>query len=174
MSYYFGMVTNFFVSINKMHLAHRNYVGEHATVGPVIATLEYFDADKQPPNLNEHKFRVLLRTKNVCDRTPLIDLTSLVKTKKKFLKDDMWLFIMYNSSGMKRQIYRALETSDNLHAQKLAGMRLKQVKDKKFAEELLKMERKMLQTSYKFGVLYCKEDQVAENEMFCNGAPNGE
>ncbi len=36
-------------------------------------------------------------------------------------------------------------------------------------QELADYEEKMIQRNYKFGVLFCKEDQVTEDQMYNNG-----
>ena len=46
--------------------------------------------------------------------------------------------------------------------------KLKEIDDQKLQVDLLAMEEKMIETNYKFGVLYCKAGQANEDEMFSN------
>lgn len=40
--------------------------------------------------------------------------------------------------------------------------------NKQLSQHLLKYEAQMISTYYKFGVLYCKDNQTDENEMYSN------
>jgi hypothetical protein len=51
----------------------------------------------------------------------------------------------------------------------LANAKFSKVKDPALNTDLLDMERKMIAKNYKFGILYVKEGQTKENEMFANG-----
>ena len=51
----------------------------------------------------------------------------------------------------------------------LAKVKFYQVKDLAIEKSLLKIERNHVTYNYKFGVLYCREGQVEENDMFSNG-----
>jgi hypothetical protein len=51
----------------------------------------------------------------------------------------------------------------------LANAKFSKVKDSALNTDLLDMERKMIAKNYKFGILYVKEGQTKENEMFANG-----
>ncbi len=44
---------------------------------------------------------------------------------------------------------------------KISGQQIK--------DRLLKYEDQIVRTVYKFGVLYCKEGQIVEDDMYCNG-----
>jgi len=55
-----------------------------------------------------------------------------------------------------------------LGAETLGQIEFLEVKDPKFSEELVHVEDRLLVKAYKFGVVYCKEGQVDENEMFSN------
>ena len=52
----------------------------------------------------------------------------------------------------------------------LGQVRFQKVKHKGFEEALLQYEAKMITDHYKFGVLFCKENQTTEDEMYNNGA----
>lgn len=43
------------------------------------------------------------------------------------------------------------------------------VKNPEMSQELLKWEQRSVFKSYKFGILYCKEGQSTEEEIFGNG-----
>jgi hypothetical protein len=62
------------------------------------------------------------------------------------------------------------ETIKLLKAQEpmLANTKLVKVKEPQLVQDLLEMERKLLVKNYKFGVLYVKEGQDQENDMFSN------
>ena len=47
--------------------------------------------------------------------------------------------------------------------------KLHKITDPKLQKELLKFDEQSLIKNYKIGVLYCKEDQKLEEEMFGNG-----
>jgi hypothetical protein len=51
----------------------------------------------------------------------------------------------------------------------LANAKFSKVKDPMLCNDLLEMERKMISKNYKFGILYVKQGQTKENEMFANG-----
>ncbi len=51
----------------------------------------------------------------------------------------------------------------------LANAKFSKVKDPALNTDLLDMERKMIAKNYKFGILYVKDGQTKENEMFANG-----
>jgi hypothetical protein len=55
------------------------------------------------------------------------------------------------------------------HTPVLANAKFSKVKDLALNTDLLDMERKMIAKNYKFGILYVKEGQTKENEMFANG-----
>jgi len=55
------------------------------------------------------------------------------------------------------------------HTPVLANAKFSKVKDPALNTDLLDMERKMIAKNYKFGILYVKEGQTKENEMFANG-----
>jgi hypothetical protein len=46
--------------------------------------------------------------------------------------------------------------------------KLKEIEDSKLPADLLAMEDKLVETNYKFGVMYCKSGQTNEDEMFSN------
>ncbi|ELR11121.1 RapGAP/RanGAP domain containing protein [Acanthamoeba castellanii str. Neff] len=54
------------------------------------------------------------------------------------------------------------------HTPVLANAKFSKVKDPALNTDLLDMERKMIAKNYKFGILYVKEGQTKENEMFAN------
>jgi len=51
----------------------------------------------------------------------------------------------------------------------LTSTKFVRVKDPLLVEDLLEFEEKMMVKRYKFGVLYVKDGQDEENEMFGNG-----
>lgn len=52
---------------------------------------------------------------------------------------------------------------------KYTGLRLNDFTSNDVEAQLLKMEQKLLSKGYKFGILYCKQGQTEENDMFSNG-----
>jgi hypothetical protein len=56
----------------------------------------------------------------------------------------------------------------------LQGVELFEVKNADIANELQHMEERLLIPSYKFGVVYCKEGQASENDMFSNQSSSKE
>ena len=52
----------------------------------------------------------------------------------------------------------------------LAKVKFIQVKDLAIEKSLLKIERNHVTYNYKFGILYCKDGQTDENDMFGNGS----
>jgi len=48
-------------------------------------------------------------------------------------------------------------------------VKLSIIKDPELHNELLQMEKKLMFKTYKFGVLYCKDGQTDEVDMFQNG-----
>lgn len=51
----------------------------------------------------------------------------------------------------------------------LGSVKFEQAKNPDFPKELFAMESKLVPSAYKFGILYCKDDQTTEEEMFSNG-----
>src|SRR5689334_17455897 len=70
------------------------------------------------------------------------------------------------NKNIKKALKEALERSEH---QKLASVKYHRVKSPDFPNELVAIEKKLISSVYKFGVLYCKENQTTENEMFNNG-----
>jgi len=54
----------------------------------------------------------------------------------------------------------------------LGEIEFTEVKDEKITEELVHIEDRLLIKAYKFGVVYCKQGQKDENEMFSNESPS--
>jgi len=57
---------------------------------------------------------------------------------------------------------------DCRNGDKLAGTKLHKIKHSDGPKVLAELEQKLLSKGYKFGVLYCKNGQKGENEMFSN------
>lgn len=135
--------------------AHTNYYAEAGKVGPVIISVEELEKEQQGTS-NQLQLRVLVRTKY----------------------DDEWVFIPANKVN-KRTIVKAVETqcrfeivyySDNArHGSKLSGLKLKKLHHADCPRLLAEMEDKLMSKGYKFGVLYCKQNQTTDDEMFANG-----
>ena len=51
----------------------------------------------------------------------------------------------------------------------LAKVKFFPIKDLSIEKALLKIEHNHVTYNYKFGVLYCKDGQTEENDMFANG-----
>jgi len=131
--------------LNKPHI---NYFAESSTrVGPVLVSLEFVqkEAQKHAYTENEVKMRALVRTKF----------------------EDEWVFIPVLKTGKKRALAKAIE-SQCRNGQKLGGLKLKKVTHPDAAKTLGNMEQKLLQTAYKFGVLYARPGQSEEEDMFAN------
>jgi len=73
-----------------------------------------------------------------------------------------------NSKSMKKDLKTAIEKGDSTYGAKLATVKFHEVKSAEFPKELASMETKLVHKTYKFGVLYCKEGQTKEGEMFRN------
>jgi hypothetical protein len=52
----------------------------------------------------------------------------------------------------------------------LSDVELLEVKDPALAEDLRHMEDRLLIKAYRFGVVYCKQGQTDENDMFSNSS----
>eukprot|EP01114_Cavostelium_apophysatum_P018177 TRINITY_DN5569_c0_g1_i1.p1 TRINITY_DN5569_c0_g1~~TRINITY_DN5569_c0_g1_i1.p1 ORF type:complete len:397 (+),score=50.28 TRINITY_DN5569_c0_g1_i1:225-1415(+) len=65
-----------------------------------------------------------------------------------------------SKSELLRQLYQAMPP--------LIQARLREVKKEEITKDLLYIEDRLLIRNYKFGVIYCKEGQVSENDMFSN------
>jgi len=84
---------------------------------------------------------------------------AIVRTKQ----DDYFLFIQ--DSFFRIRMIRSLAHSlPNV----FAHVKLKEVREDNLSRKLLHMEDRLLVKSYKFGVLYCKEGQTNEDDMFSN------
>jgi RAP1 GTPase activating protein 1 len=83
---------------------------------------------------------------------------TIVRTKY----DDF--FITIPSSQIKARMFRSLIKS----LPEFANIKLKENKDEALSKKLLHMEDRLLVKAYKFGVVYCKEGQTDENDMFSN------
>jgi hypothetical protein len=81
----------------------------------------------------------------------------------------MWVFIPWDAKSVKKAIKAAVEETRSFYATQLASIKLSKVTEPNFPKELAAMEQKLVPTSYKFGVLYCRDHQTSENEMFSNG-----
>jgi len=81
---------------------------------------------------------------------------------------DFWIFIPWNSKSFKKALKTAIEKSSTIYATKLATVKFRKVKSPEFPKELASMENKLVHKTYKFGVLYCKDGQVKESDMFRN------
>lgn len=51
----------------------------------------------------------------------------------------------------------------------MANAKFCKVKDPALNKELVEMERKLIPKNYKIGLLYVKQGQTKENDMFANG-----
>lgn len=51
----------------------------------------------------------------------------------------------------------------------LANAKFSKIKDPALNQDLIELERKLIPRNYKIGLLYVKEGQTKENEMFANG-----
>jgi len=51
----------------------------------------------------------------------------------------------------------------------LANARFARVRDPEVDRAISKMDRDIVISHYKFGILYAARDQIDENDMYCNG-----
>lgn len=122
---------------------HRNWVATGPN-GPLALSI-----GTQPvrqglgPKKNLNSYRVLLRTKEGDER-----LTLLAPSFKDVLK--------------------TLRSVRPEHA----SVKWSRCKDPSIVTELISFEQQSIVTKYKFGVLFCKEGQVDEDEMFSNTEPS--
>eukprot|EP01130_Rhizamoeba_saxonica_P006892 TRINITY_DN2765_c1_g1_i1.p1 TRINITY_DN2765_c1_g1~~TRINITY_DN2765_c1_g1_i1.p1 ORF type:complete len:557 (-),score=131.14 TRINITY_DN2765_c1_g1_i1:79-1542(-) len=87
-------------------------------------------------------------------RTPKCDLKKVVPVPEKYTS-------VFKSTLAKKYIIRLLELP-------IRSSHMQEVKSDKIIEELADLERKMVVNKLKFGVLYAKENQTAEEDMFSN------
>jgi hypothetical protein len=71
-------------------------------------------------------------------------------------------------TGKKKALAKEIERSSKYGA-KMGSVTLKKFTHGSAPNELIELETKLLQKSYKFGVLYCAANQTIEEEMFGNG-----
>jgi hypothetical protein len=103
---------------------------------------------------------------------PIVISAKMEDEKKK--KSHLWRIIVWSKkesyfiklwAGSKQKMLKKIKI---LGAELLGQIEFLEVKDQKFVEELVHVEDRLLIKAYKFGVVYCKEGQTDENEMFSN------
>jgi len=122
---------------------HTNYVGNDPGLNGPFA----ISTIKEHLSTGDKIIRVLLRTKMANTRFDVYTKPSKKKTVESLLK----------------------EVKPNLTLQN----KIKQVKNKAISDDLLHFETRQLVSNYKVGVLYCKEGQVKEEDMFFNRHGSG-
>ncbi len=121
---------------------------EDTAVGPIVLTLE------SPLSQKEDR-KAILRTKKGNERFIIpADQCANVKDMIKYLTTNV---ISY------QPMYVRVTFPD------LGKVKLTRVQDAELDKRLQEMEKKSITTKYKFGILYAKENQTDENEMFSNG-----
>jgi len=130
---------------------HFNFYGESTTrIGPVIISMESpASGGASSSNLTEGE----------------VKLRALVRTKF----DDEWVFVPSSKSdkSIKRSLIKAIETQCR-NGDKLSGLKLQKLDEVNGPKELVNLEQKLMTKGYKFGVLYCKQGQINEDDMFQN------
>eukprot|EP01119_Soliformovum_irregulare_P017461 TRINITY_DN5196_c0_g1_i1.p1 TRINITY_DN5196_c0_g1~~TRINITY_DN5196_c0_g1_i1.p1 ORF type:complete len:962 (+),score=316.20 TRINITY_DN5196_c0_g1_i1:150-3035(+) len=136
---------------------HVNYYGTlaKASQGVVIVSLEVEDKDG--------KAKGLLLDKNRSVR-------ALVRTKQL----DEWVFIPVSSKGRKKTLIKAMIEKCADGPTKFNGLKLQELTKPSAADELMKMEQRLIVKGYKIGVLYATKGQTQENEMFSNVQPSAD
>lgn len=137
----------------KLHFLgkeHYNYIsmGEESTVGPVIITCEKVPPPDSLLYATKHHLKVLVQTKKGTERLSL-PMKKIEEAKTAI---------------------KAIKTVKP----ELAKLRFVKAKGPDIEKHLQLYEQQLIRTVYKFGVLYCKEGQTDENEMYNNehGSPN--
>jgi len=82
-------------------------------------------------------------------------------------KKESYYFALWASSKQKM-----IKRVKLLGPELLGEIEFTEIKDDVFVEELVHMEDRILIKAYKFGVVYCKEGQTDENDMFSNNNPS--
>jgi RAP1 GTPase activating protein 1 len=126
---------------------HQNYIGMDENLGPyVVSVVREVNASNQ----NSKLIRVLLRTKKDDERKCIRE--KLIKNKSKLFK---W------GGPSIQDILKAVRPSLN-------KQKIRMIKAPELVEDLQLLEERLMVKSYKFGVLFCKEGQTREEEMFSN------
>lgn len=129
-------------------LEHQNWIGIDEKQGPFIISVR---KENNPNNPDSKLIRVLLRTRRGDDRKCVQQ--KLVTSKAAKL----------NKSATINDIMKVIDPTLN-------RQKIKLIKDPSIVEDLKKFEECQLVKSYKFGILFCKEGQTREEEMFSNGS----
>eukprot|EP01090_Pellita_catalonica_P014256 TRINITY_DN3582_c0_g1_i1.p1 TRINITY_DN3582_c0_g1~~TRINITY_DN3582_c0_g1_i1.p1 ORF type:complete len:590 (-),score=88.28 TRINITY_DN3582_c0_g1_i1:100-1869(-) len=125
---------------------HENYYGIDARIGPIIVSVRRPDGD-------DSSFKVLVRTKKQ-DLFKEMDKLSMKRSTQSVIM------------GKKVSIYDLLHRVGKIFANVTKG--LKQSKSPQVRDALVNFEKKLSVVGYKFGVLFCKDGQSTEEEMFGN------
>lgn len=123
---------------------HENYIGSDLEFGTVVVSIIH-EQDEGHKNI-----RAIIRTKH-CDVTSLIP------------KADFG-----TNTFKKTSVREIVRTACPALADKLPKVNYKLIKNPALHLELENFETKQVIKNYKIGVLYCKEGQSQEDEMFCN------
>jgi RAP1 GTPase activating protein 1 len=129
---------------------HQNYFGRDENLGPYIVSVM---KDINPSNDNSKLIRVLLRTKKGDERRCIRDKFISTKSKSKLFK--------FGSTPSIETILKSIKPSLN-------RQHIKLVKNPELIVDLQNFEARLMVRSYKFGILFCKEGQTREEEMFSN------
>uniref|UniRef100_A0A6B2L9J1 Rap-GAP domain-containing protein n=1 Tax=Arcella intermedia TaxID=1963864 RepID=A0A6B2L9J1_9EUKA len=84
-------------------------------------------------------------------------------------KEDLRFTVESKKLKRKKQAIEAILKSKNFKFQSL-----KRIKDPKFTTDIISFEEKFIMKHYKVGVLYCKEGQKDQREMFSNERASSE
>uniref|UniRef100_A0A6B2L7D2 Rap-GAP domain-containing protein n=1 Tax=Arcella intermedia TaxID=1963864 RepID=A0A6B2L7D2_9EUKA len=96
------------------------------------------------------------------------EFLALLKSKK---EDKTTVIADTKKSKKKKPTRDFLLKSLNINTSK---QNLKRIKDPRFTQDLIQLEKKLIMKQLKIGVLYCKEGQEDEREIFANEYPSDE
>ena len=123
--------------------AHTNYYGSDKGVGPFVLSV--------PLKPNDEGFQIIVWTG--------------AQGTQQFIIPKSQINWMLGTKNKLKHIKKQLETNYKIKQ----DTKLNKVEDPlTFAQELIKMEASHVVTNYKIGILYAIQDQLQEEEMFCN------
>ena len=133
---------------------HVNYIGEFESIGPVIISMETNSiSNNNNSSSSSNKIKCIIRTKYSIDRIIIPTQYNSNNTIKEKL-----IYIKNKQSKMNNITNNEFKKG------------LKEVDEQSLVNDLIDLETKdlLLRTRYKIGILYVKENQVEENEMYAN------
>jgi len=126
---------------------HYTFVGRDKHIGPFVVSVV-----REPAKNGSHILRVLLRTK----------------------KEDIIECIVENTKKSKAKKKPSIDAVLKVINPDIGRQNIRRVKESRITQDLLQFEERQIMKQFKIGVLYCREGQSDEREMFSNEQPSDE